>query len=286
MNKLIFITIISSVIVLSMFSCSTSYIPTMSNVPLHDKKGDGQVSAGVSTNSVHLSANYAFTDKLALQFNGNMSFRNYSNKYDLFTSNKSSRKFKFISLRANFGEFAHQYWEIGGGRYNILKSNWKLEAFTGVGYGKAVEKAEDNLTNPTTRDTDRVEDINSHYYLGYAQANFGRKTKSNKFEFGFSLRLAYSNFYFSDFEASNPTPYITFNNLSAEPLFFLKFGTDYLKYYFKTGYTFLKCLTTLDNFDLERGIIGGKFNYTHSHFSVGLSYMFGKKPKDKKNITN
>jgi len=66
-------------------SCSSMYIPAVRSIPLLEKKGEFQAEGGVSTNSVYANVSAAITNDIAVSVNGNMSWRNFSNRYDLFT---------------------------------------------------------------------------------------------------------------------------------------------------------------------------------------------------------
>lgn len=277
MIKSFFFILGLSIIVLFMFSCSSAYIPTMSNIPLHDNKGEAQLSAGVGMTSIHASGDYAITDKLALQFNGNVSFHNFSNSFDIFTNDKSDRRHDgFLTLRPEFGEFSHRYGEFGIGRYNLLKSEWKLETFIGSGYGAAIEKAEDNFSE-TPENIIMEDDINCYYFLGFIQANIGRKKGRSNFEYGLGFRIDYTNINF-DYKDMSVNTNISFDNIGIEPVAFVRFGTAKLRFYNKIGFTYLYCLDSLDEVYIDRGI-RGEFNYTELHLSVGINYKFGGRSK-------
>jgi len=66
-------------------SCSTMYIPAIRSIPLLEKQGEFQMEAGVSTNSVYANISGAITDNIAVSLNGNLSYRNFTDYYDLFT---------------------------------------------------------------------------------------------------------------------------------------------------------------------------------------------------------
>jgi len=134
------------IIPLLMQACSTMYIPSSKSAPLLGKTGETQIEAGMSTNSVYLSGGYAFSEKYALTVHGNMSFRNFSKRYDVF--NKGDEPvaaplgpyepilppFDFVYFIES-SAFSHRYLEGSVGRYNMTPSSkWKTELFTGA-YG-------------------------------------------------------------------------------------------------------------------------------------------------------
>ncbi|MCB2195374.1 MAG: hypothetical protein KQH79_05920 [Bacteroidetes bacterium] len=246
--------LITLILVTQLCSCSTMYIPIMPDAPLHDEKGDIQLSAGASTNSIHFSGNYAFSDNYALQFNGNFSFYNFSGYYDFFTTDNTSRSSSYFQTEYDVGEFAHKNMDLAIGKYDLLKSDWKLEAFLGCGIGNAI---------------DNIEDMKSNYYNAFIQGNIGRKKIKHNFEYGWSLRLNYTSFQLTYPEINNETNSIAFDNISFEPHGFFRVGTPIIKVYAKVGFSYLIELKSFEGIDLNRGIKNEKFNYTSLHFSIG-----------------
>ena len=239
------------------------YIPSMKSIPLHEEKGEAQISLGTSTNSVYLSGDYAFSNKLALQVNGNLSFHNFSSTYDIFTDENTDRIGGMFTPDYDYGEFSHKYGEIGLGRYDILKSDWKLEAFVGTGYGFAY---------------DAIVDIDSYYYLGYIQGNFGRKVKNRNFEFGFACRMDYSNLNVRYIEPGlTGKTKSTFDNIGIEPAAFFRLGSNSLRFFTQVGFNYLYSFDSYSEIDLPRGIKDGELNYTSLHIVVGVNCKFGKR---------
>ena len=158
-------------------SCSSMYIPSTTNIPLLRDKGEIQSELTASTNSLHLSGDYAFSQKYAIMVNGSLSYRNFTNYYDIFTYKRSHDDYSEVmsfDLTDN-GEFAHKYGEIGIGRFNILQKRIKLEVFGGIGYGVA----EDQMIGSSRVG---LMNYNANYYLGFVQLNFGKTL--DKFDFG------------------------------------------------------------------------------------------------------
>ena len=103
--------------------CATMYIPSPSNTPLFEEKGEGLLEAGISTNSIFATSSYAFSGKYALIANGALSYRNFSDKYDLFTHKDDSPPGSggFLGPPPDRrGKFEHRYWEASMGKMNML----------------------------------------------------------------------------------------------------------------------------------------------------------------------
>ena len=232
----------------------------MPNIPLLREKGEMQVDVGTSTNSIHLSGDYAFSDQYALQVNGNLSYHNFSQRYDIFTDDNTARTGEMFTPDYDYGEFNHRYVEVGIGKYDMLKSNWKLELFTGVGCGSGFEN---------------VGDINSQYYLGFVQGNIGRKLKRHNFEFGFASRIAFSNFDLSYLDyTSKEKRNISFDNLHFEPAAFFRVGSQSIRFYGKAGLDLFDSFGSFDGINLARGIKHESINFTSVHLSIGVNYKF------------
>ncbi len=198
-------------------ACSSMYIPSSMSTPLLEKKNDIQIEAGASTNSIYLSGGYAFSEKYALVINGSLSFRNFSNRYDLANSSNDDRSSGPFSVDLFPSAFSHRYIEVGAGRYNLLSSAWKLEVFGGGGYGHAMES----------------DVYKNKYWLGFVQGNFGRKW--NVLELGWSLRMACSGFYFTYPSETNLYQHLNFNNVHIEPLAFIRIGNGTLQGFARGG---------------------------------------------------
>ena len=267
--------------------CSTMYIPPSPMVPLLEKKNDGLVEAGVSSNSVFMSGAYAFSDKYALMIHGNMSFRNFSNMYDVLNRKGESMPapngpyepfappFDFVYFFES-SAFTHRYIEAGLGRYKLRPSSaGNLELIGGVGYGYAVENIFDGSGA-----------YKNKYWLGFVQLNTGKKWRG--LEYGFTMRAAYSGFYFSTPSVIDsrypPYPYLgkvlNFNNIHFEPLGFfrgrlIKFNNSALFGFVKYGVSIT--LPVSDSFAgiyLPHGIERERLRYTIANFSLGVNYRF------------
>lgn len=157
-------------------SCSSMYIPPTPSLPLLEDKGEGKTDMSISTNSLRLSTSYAITQKYALIVNGNLSYKNFCNSYDLFTpaDYKIKSTGPYVLFERKYGEFTQQYVELGIGRYNIAKSKLIFEVFGGLrAYSTDNWSGYDYFVN---------------YYSGFVQANIGRKHKGLEFDEEFDNR--------------------------------------------------------------------------------------------------
>ena len=229
--------------------CSSGYISSSKNVPLFEKKGEAQIEAGVSTNSIFLTGNYAFSEKYALIANGSMSY------YYIFgPPNRScGGELSFFCLDA----VPHRSLEAGIGRYNLLPSSKRrLEVFAGTGYGAAHSFWNYQKAN---------------YFQGFIQVNTGKRYK--QVELGWSLRTAYSGFYSQNrrYRCFSGTcgyfiEHDNFQVFHLEPLFVFRTGGQRLKVSLRSGFNLA--------FLLSSPTSGLDTNYTILHFSTGLSYRF------------
>jgi hypothetical protein len=252
-------------------SCSSMYIPAVRSIPLLEDKGEFQAEAGASTNSVYVNGSYAFTDKIAASINGNMSYGNFSNRYDVFTRKDEAPPSGgyLFSPTDRRGKFSHCYGEVSMGRINMLSTTFplkpmKLEAFGGMGMGRATDI--DRFNNDNQYKTD--------YYSLFGQGNFGFKLRY--FEVGASLRLAYSHL---NYTADRHDHYQSkFDVVHIEPMFFGRGGTKKLKAVFRIGLNFAKTINPNEEYAEYRGLDSeGDVNHTFFHFSIGVSYRIGNK---------
>ena len=251
-------------------SCSSMYIPATRSIPLLEKKGEFQAEAGISTNSIYANGSYAFSDKIAASINGNLSYRNFSNRYDLFTHKDAPPPLKGSWNVDARGNFAHRYGEVSVGRINMRPTSpMKLEVFGGMGMGRAT-------------DVDHFRDDNRYkvdYYSFFGQGNLGLKKRM--VEAGASVRLGYS--YFNYEENLYKNEYIlhrkTINALHVEPMLFARIGTERWKFVYRVGVNLALTINPTENsiqYDgLGLGLDGSR--YTVFHMSIGVSYRLGGK---------
>jgi len=267
--------------------CSSMYIPSSKNVPLFEKKNEVQVEVGASPNSVYMTGGYAFTNKYAFIVNGSMSFLNFSKWYDIWWSSEEERPSGFLNGPSDHSSFAHRYIEAGFGRYNLLSSPRrflridKFEVFGGGGYGYALQSPKVAILENNFYE--------NKYWLGFVQANAGRRSKF--YEFGFSLRLAFSRFNFTYIPEEpwkgDPILKLNFNNFHIEPLAVFRLGKGSIHGFVRGGFNITCTLTSFPGIELEHGINGDsnsqnadlydiigitKLDYTVLHLSVGISY--------------
>lgn len=264
------------IIVILIASCSSMYIPSNINVPLLDSAGEASIEYTMSTNSLHLSTDYAISDKYATILDGSLSYGNFSNYYDIFTDkNSKGGSSEIFNFDKYMGEFEHKYAEVGVGRYNILTKKNQLEVFAGAGYGLANDYGDNHCLN--------------RYYLGFIQLDYGRKIKSH-FEFGVDCRFAtsfhnfrYSKSYFdNDVEIKNNYN-IDFNIYHVEPLFFVRVGSNNLKFTFQVGGNIGILDRSLNDLELDNGIYNRNVHETNFTMSIGINYRFGINKKENKN---
>lgn len=246
------------IIALIASSCASVYIPTKTNVPLFEKKGETQLTAAVSTNSVHASVDYAITDKIAVMVNGSTSFKNFSNIFDIYHSESDNINTTSFSIDSPSDyHFKHNYGEVAVGRYNIPVGIFIMETYAGVGTG--------NSFNDTYSKT-----IKGQYYLAFLQANIGKRMNFRKidFDFGGALRLG-TSFY----EYNNSDDIYNINMFHIEPMVFFRAGTEKLKVIARVGGAF-KFQAQSPNDLNSSGFEDGNFLITQSHISLGVNYKF------------
>ena len=250
-------------------SCSSMYIPAVRSIPFLEEKGEFQGEAGVSTNSVYVNGSYAFTKDVAVSVNGNLSYRNFTDYYDIAThkNDQADPDGWFPNLR---GDFAHRYGEVSAGKINMLTSNLlRMEMFGGAGMGRAT-------------DIDRLNNDNhykSDYYSFFGQGNFG--IKHRVVEAGVSLRLAYSKFDYTATLYDHNERY-KLDVFHAEPMLLGRAGKGNLKVVLRIGFNFAWTMNSIGEYTKLRGFnSSGELNHTVLHYSVGASYRIKGKKIDK-----
>lgn len=250
------------------------YIPSTTNIPLLEKKGEKQVEITASTNSLHLTGNYAFSNNYSVMINGGISYKNFTKYYDIFTDSESHEGsaggVMSIDLTDD-GEFAHKYGEIGIGKYNILQKKLKLEVFGGIGYG--IAKDQDVGASG-------IDELNyeADYYLGFIQVNIGRTFK--KLEFGGAVRLAttFFDYTYQDYY-TGLTQNVRFNMFHVEPMAFIRIGGENLKFVYRWSFSYVEPYKSLNGLDVEKGITDGNVQTSGMLISLGINYTFGIKEK-------
>ena len=249
-------------------SCSSMYIPSMVNAPLLENKGEIQGEVSLSTNAIQLGGGYAITDHIAAMANVNISYGNFTNFYDIYTS-KDADSSKLADL-TNYGKFNNRHYEVGLGYYNMFNSeHFKMEAFGGLGFCNANDENKNH--------TEYSETYDSKYVMAFAQLNTGLSTKVC--DFGLACRIA-PTFHTFDWE----TNYVADKSLNAsgtehftlwhvEPLLFLRLGYDHFKISAKAGISYP---FETDAYKEAKEFIPNS-TYTKTtlvHFSIGACFTF------------
>ena len=249
-------------------SCSTMYIPASRSIPLLEKQGEFQMETGVSTNSVYANVSAAMTNDIAVSINGNLSCRNFTDYYDVFTRKDAKGPTGFLAPDLR-GMFAHRYGEISAGKINILpKLPMTLEIFSGAGMGRATDVF-----------AERVSNFKTDYYSFFGQGNFGMKWQ--KVETGASVRFAYSmfNYTYNHYGTNREDDFFQtiFSTVSFEPMGVVRVGKKNLKAVFRIGFNFMLPINlNKETARYYRGFTDyGNLDYTVFHFSAGLSYRIG-----------
>jgi len=225
--------------------CASTYIPSPKNVPLFEKKGEVQIEAGASTNSLYLTGSYAFSEKYAMIANGSAAY--------CFISGKPIRSYNELTIFLD-GDVPHCSFEAGIGRYNLLpSSNSRLEVFAGSGYGMAYDFFS--------------KDRKSRYIQGFMQINSGKRY--NRVELGWSLRTVYTGFqyqYGSYIPDHYPKEYIikhvNYHAFYLEPLFVFRVGGQRLRWFARCG------------FNAPLVSSSKSVDHTILHISTGLNLRF------------
>jgi len=264
------------IIPLLLQSCSSMYIPAVRSIPLLEKQGEFQGEVGVSTNSVYANGSYAFTDDIAVSINGNLSYRNFTEYYDIFTHKDDEAlnvggSFIYFGTVDYRGKFAHRYGEMSVGKINMLPTRrQKLEIFGGAGIGKATD-VEYYMPYKNS-------DYSSFYYSFFGQGNYG--VKHRIIEAGISMRFAYSVFnYTVDLYHNNQKKLYQekIDVFHAEPMGFFRVGKGNLKVVFRAGINIAETINPIEKDIKFRGFYNGRLDNTIFHLSIGMSYRIAGK---------
>lgn len=172
--KLLIIIIIS---VFIFWGCTTIYIPSTLNVPLHTQKGQTIINTGASTNSFIFNGSHSITDEYAIAGSVNVSYGNmfeFTDIADLFYAGE-------LSLGLS-GSYNHWNSEVAFGKYKRLSSRNILELYGGLGYGNA--KSSENNKN--------------QYGNIFFQTNIGFRRRHLEFGGAFRLSGIYMDYRFID----------------------------------------------------------------------------------------
>ncbi len=222
------ILIYGILISLTMSGCVV-YHPMTTDIPLISEKNDLRIDAGISIiPSANATVSYGLTDKIAIQGFGSVGAENryYFQAATGLFKNKGDRKVS----------------ELYGG--------------FGYGYGDAYKDA-----NPGN--------LSGDYQLYFGQANFGKISgKTSNFETGFGLKAGYLHSNLTDKNyydwTSETGPFKTYHDESIlfEPVGFIRFGGNRLRFNVKLGGTLIYKFTNTDR----------HLPYSYLNLGIGLNY--------------
>lgn len=187
------------------------YTPNAHNVPLFQEKGDVQMNLGFS----NIQAALAVSDNVGVMFNTQLGTKGYSESILSIGEDQSTKRNLF---------------ELGGGYFNKLDSDFVFEVYAGAGLGKiSFDNREDMVFDKYNAKSSRL----------FLQPGIGY---SNDFiDLAFSLRFTHLNFHNADISeyVYNPEEsYFTDNDLNqldkhaysfVEPAVTLRLGLKHVK---------------------------------------------------------
>jgi len=211
---------------LIMSSCIV-YHPQTTDIPLICEKNDLRVDAGISLiPSAHATISYGLTDKLAIQGFGSIGVGYYFQAATGFYKNKGNSR--VLELYGGFG----------------------------YGYGNAY-----NDVNPGH--------LFGNYQLYFGQLNYGKiANETSNFEIGFGIKTGYlhSNLidrnYYNWISETGPFDKYHDESILFEPLGFIRFGGNKLRFSVKLGGTLIYKFTNTD-----KGL-----PYSYLNIGLGLNY--------------
>jgi hypothetical protein len=228
-------------------SCATMYISPVKNIPLLEKKGEGEIAAGLTTNSFCAMGSYAITKDIAVEVSGSATYSN------LFKRN----------LLDIDDPFVHKYIEAGIGKINLIpQSSIIMEVFGGYGYGDAIN------SDAKFHQYAVIPQYKSHYHLGFMQFDIGKRWKY--VEVGGALRAAISDIHFNysdDF--TNTKINARFNNLHIEPDIFVRAGKGKVRPVLKYGLGVSRWFS-----QPKEEIVRNEWFCVTFHWSIGVSFRF------------
>jgi len=250
-------------------SCSSMYIPSAGNVPLLSDKGELQAEASLTTNSLQLSGDYAFSNHIAGMANMNFSYGNFSNSYDIYTS--KDKDSSALADLTNFGKFNNRYYELGVGYINMFNSEkFKTEAFLGAGFCHAKDKDDSKSNSCQTYD--------SKYLLPFAQINAGFTFKYC--DLGLGVRFAPSFHTFAWENTKSDATIISgtekFTMFHIEPIAFIRAGSERVRFVAKTGFSSPVYTESYDKAK-NNSCNPNYINTTIFHFSMGVNVRLNQK---------
>lgn len=264
MRKSLLRIIVASICIVFFASCSSMYIPNMTQTPLLTEKGEIQAEVGLSTNAIQLGADYAITDHLAAMATTNISYGNFTNFYDIYTS--KDKDSSALADLTNYGKFKNRYYELGVGYYNIAnRDHFKMEAFGGAGFCHATD--EDN-----SRTSGRQE-YDSKYALIFGQFNLGFAWDYAAFGLGVRVAPTFHSYEWINIQYKENARYEGTEHFTMwhfEPLMFVRLGSKNVRFVGKMG---ISLRPEGDSYKdaRENHPYSAYMNTTIFHFSVGVN---------------
>ncbi len=237
------------ILVLTLTSCSSIYLPSVPNTPMLTTKGEIAAGAHMSLKgNFNFNSAYAFSNHLAVLANG------------AYLQNDRDKK-----------DIKHKMIEFGGGYFNTFgpDQNRIIEVYAGIGSGQSDRTFRDLDQNKNIISSDRQE---AGYDKKFVQVNYSSKRKSNLrlfganfgLNYGTALRMSFvntNNFYRNGVLQPNE------DNIFLEPVFYTRMIlSEEVQLQYTSGSNF--------------GLKSRKFlNAGNSVFSVGAVINLGRTPK-------
>ncbi len=225
------ITYYSLVVLMILVITSCAYYPHLMDVPLINKKGDTRLEGGLTAvvPSAHITITHGLTDKIAVQAAGS------------------------IGGNGTYGV------QGAAGIFKNLQTLKVVEIYGGFSYGYGEDYKDSNPGN-----------LYGNYQVYFAQVNYGKITgRLNKnMNYGVGIKLGYLHTSMTDrnfYEYySEIGPYHVYKDtgLLIEPVFFLRFGGEKLKFQLMAGGCWIFKFTHTDK----------KLPFCPINIGVGVSY--------------
>ncbi|MCQ2607367.1 MAG: hypothetical protein MJ197_01590 [Bacteroidales bacterium] len=265
MKRLVFVASIGIASLLA--SCSSMYIPSAGNTPLLSKKGELQAEASLTTNSLQLSADIAYSDHIAAMGNMNFSYGNFTNYYDIYTS--KDKDSSALADLTNYGKFNNRTYELGIGYYNMFNSErFKTEAFLGLGYCHATD-VDDSKSK-------KKQEYDSKYFSPFAQINTGFTFKYCDLGLGVRFAPTFHSYTWEEQGYSHSHPDTEkFTMFHIEPIAFIRAGSERVRFVAKAGFSSPIYTESYDNAK-NNSCNPNYINTTFFHFSMGVNVRLNK----------
>ena len=248
--------------------CVTLYKPNITHSPMLTEKGQGHISTAIGISGcglANIQADYAVSNHVGLMLNGMYHYKS-NNAYSDSGSGLTTEKLNIFYGEAGLGVFD----KIGS------SSAMVMQCYTGAGYGKSEARIDVNF-DPYPR-------INADYYNFFVQPGFLFTKKY--IDMGVDMRFKYVKMYniesvnYEAFEWwDENTNFINQVNLDFmlfEPSFTLSGGGKHLRGMIQPGF-----IIPIMNSDAYFGTSSFRFwDAPLFKFSMGVTYMFGKKSED------